>query len=408
MALLNGFKLGADPEFVIYKDGHMFQARLKAQDKYAPFGFDHAGWVVEPHPKPDCSVRNLITNLRTAFNDFAASCATDGKWRAGAYLQTPERTITLGGHVHVDQPKPTQEQLNGLDMFTRHLEALDIIPKEECERRRMINTGYGKYGDVRTEHGHFEYRTMPSWLYSQRATKLCLIGVKVAACEPKVVLEELGTTARYATVPKLKGLFERFKGKDDDVDWLLNSGMLDKKLEMKPDRDLRDVWAVTPEKEKPHWKAEAEKEARLRADEFVRLGNEGIISPFVVEAAGWYAFRYMAPAYQPLIREKVALAAAIRRRATVWIGTELEAVNNNYRIVGQEDGTWEPYVALYKTYRTQVAGVRYRWRLLLGQVVNEKVREILREAVVNGWDRNDGCLYLIDGLLFQCMGQEGI
>lgn len=170
MALLNDFKLGADPEFVIQEGAHIKQYKMTVRDAYVPWGIDHGGWVIEPHPKPEFSVRALTINLKKSFNDFATVAPT-GKWKAGAYLQATERVVTLGGHVHIDKPKVTPEQLKGLDLVAKHLEALDILPATECEERRNAGAGYGKYGDVRVEHGHFEYRTLPSWLYSQRVTR---------------------------------------------------------------------------------------------------------------------------------------------------------------------------------------------------------------------------------------------
>lgn len=267
MPLLNDFLVGADPEFVVLSDAGDLQIHRRPE-KYAPWGIDHGGWVIEPHPKPETSVRELVKNLKASMNDFA-TVAPVGKWRAGAYLAAPQRPVTLGGHVHIDQKTCSGAQLDGLDLFTQHLEALDVLPRQECETRRA-GLNYGRYGDVRVEHGHFEYRTLPSWLFSQRVTKICLAGVKLTAIDPDAPKETLGATTKGSSIPKLKGFFERFRHKDEDADWILSSRMLDKKLVIDPSRDLRNVWKVEPQKEAPRWKEEAEKK---RAQDLLKVGE---------------------------------------------------------------------------------------------------------------------------------------
>lgn len=254
MALLNDYKIGADPEFSIINNGHLVQHRVSPGLR--PWGIDHGGWVLEPHPKPDRSVRQVIHNLRTALNDLAVN-APLGHWRAGAFLQAPERAVTFGGHIHIDRPEYSAEQVSALDRFTVHLERLDVLPAGECSSRRNEANHYGRPGDLRREHGHFEYRTMCSWLYSQRVAKLCLAGAKLIVADPAAVSETMGEP-RTASLPKLKSFFERFRHKDDDVDWILQSGILGKKLVVRPDRDLREVWRVIPELETPQWKAEGQ------------------------------------------------------------------------------------------------------------------------------------------------------
>ena len=142
MPLLNDFLLGADPEFIIINNGHM-QAYINPVERYAPWGIDHSGWVIEPHPKPELSVRALISNLHVSLNDFA-TVAPAGKWRAGAYFHCPERNITMGGHVHIDKPAASQDQVLAMDKFTEHMEALDLLPSEECATRRggIATTNY--------------------------------------------------------------------------------------------------------------------------------------------------------------------------------------------------------------------------------------------------------------------------
>lgn len=284
MALLNDFKIGADPEFAIVDGQHAirFAARV---EPYSPWGVDHGGWVVEPHPKPDVSVREVIKNLKVAMNDFATVAPT-GKWVSGPHFAALERGIPMGGHVHLDKPRCSVGQRNALDLFTSHMEKLELYPKDGLERR--VNDGYGHKGDIRVEHGHFEYRSMPSWLFSQRVTKISLVGAKLVAVDEKAPDEVLGDVLT-ASKTKLKRLFERFRGKDDDADWLLNTGILDMRLKVDPSRDLKEVWRVHPEKENPHWKQQQQRvrvgaEAALPGDvesvpgpyETVRIQHEGI------------------------------------------------------------------------------------------------------------------------------------
>ena len=402
MPLLNDFLLGADPEFIVVEEGHIKQFTGRPEMN-VPWGLDHSNWVIEPHPKPEFSVRKLIQNLKVSFNDFATVTPT-GKWRAGAWIHAPERTITLGGHVHVDRPSCTKAQRDALDLFTQHLEGLDILPQTECVERRRST--YGHYGDIRTEHGHFEYRTMPSWLFSQRVTKLCLIGTKLIMVDPEAPRAVLGSALEPSS-KKLQAFFERFRHKDDDVDWILGAGMLGKKLSVKPDRDLRNVWKVQPVKEDPHWKEEKAREDAARAER----ETPTVMSPTVFEIEGLYMSFTNNPTRVPTTEERAELRQAVRDRGTPlqvgsWQPFPTGDRGSHVTIWGRSGRQWDPHIRC-NTIRTGVQGTRYVWRVPQGQIINERVRNILRVRVAEGGADRPGSLVLYDGLLFQPCGPEG-
>lgn len=238
MQVLNNFRIGADPEFIVLNGPRI---QMNTPREHPSFGYDHGFYVIEPHPAPSLSIREVIHNLRASLNTIAFYHPEESKWRAGAYYIGENRHISLGGHIHIDQPTPVPGVMLGLDRFTRSLLALEILPNKEHEAR-IHNTGYGALGDIRTEHGHFEYRSMPSWLFSVKTAMLCMTGAKLLAALPAE-----RPMANIASYKELRAWFEKFKGKDDDVDWILEHAYFDTTLEARPDNNLKRVWKVRPE-----------------------------------------------------------------------------------------------------------------------------------------------------------------
>ena len=392
MPLLNNFLLGADPEFVVIEEGYPKQF-IEPQERDVPWGLDHSNWVIEPHPKPEYSVRKLIKNLKTSLNDFA-TVTPSGKWVAGAWLEFPERNISLGGHVHVDQPFCPDVRREAFDLFTQHLEKLDILPSAACNERRRRGP-YGRYGDIRTERGHFEYRTMPSWLFSQRVTKLCLLGIKLISVDPEAPKATLGSTAE-SSIQKLQAFFERFRHKDDDVDWLLQSGIFRKKLNVKPDRDLRHVWKVEPVKEIPHWKS------GVSRTEPAIVTNYSAFLPCCFEIRG-HAMRFLGPlGGTPTDRDRYILESAFdMRNPAVPLRVGDQGVN--IESVGRIGSFWDPAVPS-KQVSIPVNGVSYNFRVLQNQIINGTVRHLLRTFILAGSGRVFGAIVLQDGLMFQPLG----
>jgi len=404
MPLLNDFLVGADPEFIILENGHMKQFTGRG-DVYAPWGLDHGRWVIEPHPKPDMSVRQLIQHLKSSFNDFA-TVAPSGKWRAGAHFSSPERSITLGGHVHIDRPTCTPAQRDGLDLFTRHLEALDILPQTECVERRK--SSYGQYGDVRCEHGHFEYRTLASWLFSQRVTKLCLIGAKLIMVDPEAPRAALGAPAQ-AAVPKLKAFFERFQNRDEDVDWILGAGVLGRKLNVKPDRDLRDVWKVEPVKENPRWK---EEKARLAPPPQPQVRRNIVYNvperrPYIFEVEGYYVSFRVGVDRIPTQDQLEAIRENCRRRTAALVVGDWQPGRDSLFVWGILGQSWGSISIPNKIIRTTVDGTRYKWMVIENWEIDDRVREILRNYVHEGNTTATNQVVLREGLLFQPLGPQG-
>lgn len=244
--LLNDFLLGADPEMVLLdppklvNGTKLFSAKvLQGYEKF--YGFDHNGYVVEPHPTPSFSAREVCKNIKTSL-DVITHHFANYRHRAGAFLNTPQRAVTLGGHVHLDMPSLTAEQIKAMDVFCESLEHLDILPASECKDRAGRGE-YGKKSDIRAERGRVEYRSMCSWLFSRKTSMLCITGVKLCAVAPK-------TVKKMQSIASLVSWLEGFKGADDDVDWILDKDYFGVSMIAKPDANVQRVWQADVSKGK--------------------------------------------------------------------------------------------------------------------------------------------------------------
>jgi len=191
--LVNLFKIGCDPEFVMLNPPE----QLVPADNYlphdGPIGFDHSGRVAEFRPEPSRNTYLVVQRIQKLALSMEAD-TWDHEWRAGATVKHHMGFDTLGGHVHIDVPFGSAKALvivPALDLFTCWLETLDILPRADSTVRRTYkhphNGGrtYGHFGDIRESEGHLEYRTMASWLYDPRVAMVCLTGAKLAARYPE-------------------------------------------------------------------------------------------------------------------------------------------------------------------------------------------------------------------------------
>lgn len=262
--LLNNFLIGCDPEFIAMSGGEIKKLD-QVLNKDGEVGYDHGGWVAELRPKPALGTYALLRRMAKQIKNpglWGKFTTWQPTFKAGAYYHSLGRTITLGGHVHVDldpqeekmipqkiwsgkwdpdnapifeevslptmqYTEPHKLRVAAMDTLTHYLEALDILPKISSEKRRSSGL-YGSYGDIRVQtrpdgKRHTEYRTMCSWLFDPKVAFLCLTGIKLACVAPEETRETLQLSqVSYGTLQKY---FETFQHKDSNarraVEWVL-------------------------------------------------------------------------------------------------------------------------------------------------------------------------------------------
>ena len=245
----NKFLIGADPEFIVLDQGKLVNV-AGALPHTGKLGWDHGGDVVEVRPDPNQLAIEVVRDLHRQLKRMPGAFA-NFKWRAGAFPEVARPNggagVALGGHVHLELPfSDAGRYLKALDLLTQNLEKLDLLPVAETTKRR--NGGnYGLYSSHRSAGGgkRFEYRTMPSWLYSKAVTLLALTGAKLVAVAPRSALKLLADP-ESASFVRLQRYFESFKSDPDAV--LVLDTILDRKqLKVDPDTDLRHEWETLPE-----------------------------------------------------------------------------------------------------------------------------------------------------------------
>jgi hypothetical protein len=253
--LVNPFLVGADPEFVIVKDGKLVNVKYNLPHE-GEVGWDHGGDCIELRPKPAKGTLTLVKRIQKLIQGEVLKAVMDkGKWRGGALVKAAQRSLTLGGHVHLDvlppgytrDPEGSRMQLKALDRLTLHLEKLDVLPGNESAERRALGQ-YGQWGAYRDQvdrggKPHLEYRTMASWLNHPVTAFECLTGAKLATVAPQVALDTL--RYRNVNVQNLVNFFEFFRHKDLNARQVLEKlidGQDIKAIQKDPDGDIMEAW----------------------------------------------------------------------------------------------------------------------------------------------------------------------
>lgn len=207
--LVNRFKLGGDPEFVMADPwGRYVHAETLGMNTLQSFGCDMAGRQAELRAYPSRFalevVASMLDSLRWMGHVYPASL--NNNWNAVTY----NGKDGCGGHVHFGRRRPNREKdIEVLDKVNSYLVRAGIFDvKGYCDR--MERTHYGRSGDFRVQGHGYEYRTFPTQLSSPWLTYLTLVVSKLAV---------FTGTPPIAGAPKatIVELLKRFEDLDDDA-----------------------------------------------------------------------------------------------------------------------------------------------------------------------------------------------
>lgn len=235
--LVNHFKLGADPEFILVDPGQPGQmievagvpirtdatppARVNASGVGLLTGLfvgaDQNGRLVEVRPKPSRFALRVLASILISLR-WVAILKPEllaFEWKSGAFLEGDG----LGGHIHFGRKRGSRaEEIVGLDAIAATFRRTKAFSISQWDKRLLgddRNQQYGKFSDYRLQGHGYEYRTLPSWLDSPWTAYLSLVVSKLAVYNPKLVERWF----QDSTVKEggIRNLLAYYKELDDDA-----------------------------------------------------------------------------------------------------------------------------------------------------------------------------------------------
>lgn len=209
--LINHFKVGADPEFVLIKQRgtYVHASTLVEAGGNGPFGADGSGRQAELRAFPSRSALEVVASLAEALQGFYTHVP---KVRELTWLATPfYENDGCGGHIHFGRKQlpRRRKEVVALDQMARYLLHTNLLDPES-QRERVVNSGYGHFSDARCQKYGYEYRTLPTWLNTPALAFLCITASKLA------VVDSIADTDPWSPVT-LPALCEKYAGRDNDA-----------------------------------------------------------------------------------------------------------------------------------------------------------------------------------------------
>jgi hypothetical protein len=201
--------IGADPEFLLMNgDGTIkYAAEVNGFDHFDTLGSD--GPWAEIRPEPAVDISDFIHNIRNILNNHKnVELIEKYQWLGGCYyygLQEGrnERSWPLGGHIHIGTPARLARSIDSLGKFyeiavysclDKILDEYVSIPAIKIDNKKMSNLRreeFGEFGDIRTDHGRLEYRSLSGeWLTHPKMAEAVVGTVKAIAHEFFKILDE--------------------------------------------------------------------------------------------------------------------------------------------------------------------------------------------------------------------------
>jgi len=191
--------IGADPEFLLMKEGKVVSAHyIEGFTKYTKLGSD--GPMAEVRPDPALTPEELVNNIKKVLLDEKNYTKIQQyDWISTAYFEDNTRDYPVGSHIHFGNPHQIASlseavRTNLFRVVTRVLDELLAIPlikidNTEGSHRRIrckmgmngnmggYGLGYGYFGDMRLCNGRLEYRTLSGKIMANPALLTAVYGV---------------------------------------------------------------------------------------------------------------------------------------------------------------------------------------------------------------------------------------
>lgn len=179
--------MGADPEFLLFNDRGKVVHAWNVLPHIGEIGSDGAMAEVRPHP--EVSINKLVKNMEKIFRDNVDRDEIKNyKLVATCYHENDERGYPVGGHIHIGNPiqlvKKSNAVKNGFYKVTNKIidEYLTVPlikldgPKGAKRRSKdKLHSGFGHFGDFRTDHGRLEHRSLSGiWLLHPSVSRAVL------------------------------------------------------------------------------------------------------------------------------------------------------------------------------------------------------------------------------------------
>lgn len=182
--LVNHFKIGCDPEYVMTSRlGIVQRADIYMAGGFEGlFGTDGAGTQIELRPRPSKFAVEVVGSLLQAMRLMSANIPEIASydWMTGGYING----VSLGGHLHFGRKVKDKydQEIDALDTVAGRLEVIGGAPGQR--ERRNNARDYGRWGDVRQQRHGYEYRSTASFLHSPAWAHLVLTLGKLAVQTP--------------------------------------------------------------------------------------------------------------------------------------------------------------------------------------------------------------------------------
>lgn len=231
--VLNHFLVGADPEFLFMDNaGGGVDASVLGLQQAQAFGADNSGRQCEIRPTPSRSTLDVVASMASTLRwlSILKPRTRQVAWRSGCYVAHDGFLDGLGGHVHFGRKRPQAErERQALDTLCFRLFHIGVFNQAEGAAR-LLNTKYGRLGDVRAQKHGYEYRAFPSWLDNAYLAFMTLTLSKLAVLDPNLwpklqVGDDKSSVAEVQS--KLRAILAHFKPLDDDA--ALAFGLLERR-----------------------------------------------------------------------------------------------------------------------------------------------------------------------------------
>lgn len=244
--LINGFTIGADPEYsFIDKEGKQFPAMKAGLQTGLAFGMDMNGRLAELRPAPSTFALDVVASMLAELRWLAFSLPNTLEY---SWLGSPfDGQDGCGGHVHLARKRDAEHRMADVGALATTYSILlgTGVFSKSLNDLRVSHTKYGRNSDYRLQKHGYEYRSFPTFMDGPWLAYFTLTVAKLALFDGDL-LDDMycaNNKDHRKLERSLINLISYYKNVDDDA-WIAFHAIRRWGLPKQAGVDIKSNWGI--------------------------------------------------------------------------------------------------------------------------------------------------------------------